>query len=401
MSDNAMGQSSTFRKWIPLITLTILGFTFNTTEYIPIGLLTDIGSDFGLSESQAGMIITVYAWVVMIASLPLMMLFAKMEFKKLLILIVGLFVLSHIASSVAIGFNSLMGSRIGVALCHAIFWSITPPLAVKIAPDGKKSLGLAMIIGATSTAMVAGLPVGRVIGLYVGWRVTFAVIGVLSLILLISIFFYFPKIESTGTVKIKELPKLIFSGDLGGIYLLTAVAITGHYAAYSYIEPFLAQVSQMSADVVTIALAVFGGIGIIGSYLFNKLFAKFHYFFVGFAVIGTGIFVLLLQFSAISPITMFLCIIGWGLGITAYNLAYQYEIIRFAPQSTAIAMSIYSGIYNLGIGGGAMVGGKVIDNLGIKYIGMVGGAICLVGGIFVLFYLIPRFKKVPEQATQA
>ena len=110
MSDNAMGQSSTFRKWIPLITLTILGFTFNTTEYIPIGLLTDIGSDFGLSESQAGMIITVYAWVVMIASLPLMMLFAKMEFKKLLILIVGLFVLSHIASSVAIGFNSLMGS---------------------------------------------------------------------------------------------------------------------------------------------------------------------------------------------------------------------------------------------------------------------------------------------------
>lgn len=383
-------------KYFPLIVLSVLGFTFNTSEFIPIGLLTDIAHDFSISESQAGLLITVYAWVVMIASLPLMMIASKFALKKLLLTVVGMFVISHFLSTVSTGFATLMTSRIGVACAHAIFWSIASPLAVKIAPDGKKSLGLGMMVAATSVAMVVGLPLGRIIGLYVGWRTTFLCIAVISAILFMLLVIVFPQIPASGSLKISDLPKLITDPVLGGIFLMTAIAIIGHYSAYSYIEPYLGQVAKLSPDAVTFALTVFGGIGIIGSFIFSKLFSKYHYFFNLFAVFGIAVFIFLLKFASGNIVALYAVLIGWGLAITAYNLVYQYEIIKFAPDTTAIAMSIYSGIYNLGIGGGAMAGGLVIDYFSISYIGIVGSFFLIIAGVYLYAKLLPRLKSVAD-----
>lgn len=399
ISPNTVTHASTLAniyKYFPLIILSVCGFTFNTSEFIPIGLLSDIAHDFSISEPQAGMLITVYAWVVMIASLPLMMIASKFALKKLLLTVVGLFVLSHVLSTVSTTFATLMTSRIGVACAHAIFWSIASPLAVKIAPDGKKSLGLSMMVAATSVAMVVGLPLGRIVGLYVGWRTTFLCIAVISAILFILLTIVFPKIPASGSLKITELPKLMTDPVLGGIFLMTAIAIIGHYSAYSYIEPYLGQVAKLSPDAVTIALTVFGGIGIIGSFIFSKLFSKYHYFFNLFAVFGIALFIFLLKFGSGNLVTLYIVLIGWGLAITAYNLVYQYEIIKFAPNTTAIAMSIYSGIYNLGIGGGAIVGGLVIDNISIAYTGFVGCVFLIVAGIYLYIKLLPRLKAVAD-----
>src|SRR5574344_2791839 len=120
----SVGSKNNFTKWLPVIGLAFSTFIFNTSEFIPIGLLSDIAKDFKITESQAGMMITIYAWVVAIASLPLMLLFARAENKKLMLGIVALFTVSHIFSSIATSFNFLVLSRVGVACSHAIFWSI-------------------------------------------------------------------------------------------------------------------------------------------------------------------------------------------------------------------------------------------------------------------------------------
>lgn len=156
------------RKWLPVIGLTFSTFIFNTSEFIPIGLLTDIASDFSITESKAGILITVYAWVVALASLPLMMAFSKTENKKLLLSIVALFTASHILSGFSSSYYMLMASRIGVACAHAIFWSMVTPLAVRVAPEGKRSVALSFIITGSSVAMIVGLPLGRAVGLMVG-----------------------------------------------------------------------------------------------------------------------------------------------------------------------------------------------------------------------------------------
>ena len=126
-------------KWMPLILLTVAGFTFNTSEITPIGLLSDIAADFGVSEARAGLLISIYAWVVALLSLPLMLWCARMDFRKLLLIIVGVFFVSHIGSVLATGYWTLLASRIGVACAHSLFWSIAPPMAVAVTPDGKRS----------------------------------------------------------------------------------------------------------------------------------------------------------------------------------------------------------------------------------------------------------------------
>ena len=104
-----MSQSTQgLRSWAPVIGLTLSAFIFNTSEFIPIGLLTDIAQDFQITEARAGLIITVYAWIVTVLSLPLMLLASKMEYKKLLLSILAIFVVSHVLSGIATGFYTLM-----------------------------------------------------------------------------------------------------------------------------------------------------------------------------------------------------------------------------------------------------------------------------------------------------
>lgn len=110
-------------KYFPLIILSVCGFTFNTSEFIPIGLLSDIAIDFSISEPQAGMLITVYAWVVMIASLPLMMIASKFALKKLLLTVVGLFVLINCIYNLC-NFNDLK-NRCGLRSCYLLVYSFT------------------------------------------------------------------------------------------------------------------------------------------------------------------------------------------------------------------------------------------------------------------------------------
>ena len=119
-----MPKEKTIARWLPLVGLTFAVFVFNTSEFMPIGLLSDIAADLHISEVRAGLLVSVYAWVVALMSLPLMVMVSTVELKRLLLAIIALFVVSHVASALAEGYYTLMLSRIGVACAHSIFWSI-------------------------------------------------------------------------------------------------------------------------------------------------------------------------------------------------------------------------------------------------------------------------------------
>ena len=386
-------EKSGLKAWLPVIGLTFSAFIFNTSEFIPIGLLSDIAADFSITESHAGLMITVYAWVVALASLPLMLVFAKTESKKLMLSITALFVVSHVLSGLASDFYMLMLSRMGVACAHAIFWSIVTPLAVKTAPEGKQSTALSFIVSGSSIAMIVGLPLGRTIGLYAGWRATFLIIGAVALIILCILAAVLKKTPGESNFSIRKLPALFKTPALLGIYLITVIAITGHFTGYSYIEPFMGQVAGMGSTLITLVLTLFGVVGIFGSVIFSKFYDRHPGFFIKYAVSGICISLLLLQAASFSIWSEFLLCVFWGLAINSYNLVFQSEIIRNAPQGTAVAMSIYSGIYNVGIGTGALVGGAVCDGIGIQYIGYTGGAIVLIALAYGAKKLFPVLAR--------
>ena len=228
-----MQKKESFSRWLPLVGLTFAVFVFNTSEFMPIGLLTDIATDLNISEARAGLLISVYAWVVAIMSLPLMIKASKMELKRLLLSIIALFVVSHVGSALAEGYYTLMLSRIGVACAHSIFWSIASPLAVRTVPDGKRALALSAIATGSSVAMVVGLPLGRVIGLYVGWRMAFMSIAIISALIFVFILVVFPKLQSRGKFAFKQLPELLHNRVLVGVFIMSVLFATAHYTCYS------------------------------------------------------------------------------------------------------------------------------------------------------------------------
>lgn len=368
-------------SWLPVITLACGTFVFNTSEFIPIGLLSAIASDFGLSEAGAGLLITIYAWVVALASLPLMLFFSQTELKRLMLGVFALFTLSHIASAFAVSFYTLMASRIGVAFSHALFWSIVSPMAMRAAPRGKQSVALSIVVTGSSLALIAGLPLGRVIGLYLDWRSTFACIGALAALIALLFWRVFPKMPSTQSVRFKSLPTLLSNKSLRKIYLLTALFITGQFTAYSYIEPFLAQ-NGVSESAITTILVLFGCSGIAASVVFSRYYDTHHLVFVNLSLFGVAISLLMLYFSAFCLPFVVAVIIFWGFAIACFNVVFQSQTINLAPNASAVAMSMYSGIYNVGIGGGALVGGIVSEDLGVSFVGFVGGAIALVACVY-------------------
>ena len=395
-----MQKKKSFTRWLPLIGLTFAVFVFNTSEFMPIGLLTDIATDLNISEACAGLLISVYAWVVAIMSLPLMIMVSKMELKRLLLSIIALFVVSHVASAFAEGYYTLMLSRIGVACSHAIFWSIAPPLAVRTVPDGKRALGLSTIATGSSVAMVVGLPLGRVVGLYVGWRMTFLSIAIISALIFIFIAVVFPKLQSRGKFAFKQLPDLLHNRVLVGVFIMSVLFATAHYTGYSYIEPFLGKVASMSPDVVTLVLIVFGASGMLGSIAFSKYYMANRRRFMFVMTIGPALCLLLLQVAAASLLSVVVVCIMWGAMATAFNIAFQDNTIRFAPENaTSIGMSIFSGIFNLGIGSGAYVGGLVVSHLSIDYIGYAGGLIGLIATLYLAVRYFPNMRR-REMAQQ-
>lgn len=389
-----MQKKESFSRWLPLVGLTFAVFVFNTSEFMPIGLLTDIATDLNISEARAGLLISVYAWVVAIMSLPLMIKASKMELKRLLLSIIALFVVSHVGSALAEGYYTLMLSRIGVACAHSIFWSIASPLAVRTVPDGKRALALSAIATGSSVAMVVGLPLGRVVGLYVGWRMAFMSIAIISALIFVFILVVFPKLQSRGKFAFKQLPELLHNRVLVGVFIMSVLFATAHYTCYSYIEPFLGKVAAMSPETVTLVLIVFGGSGMLGSIAFSKYYMANPRRFILAVTLGPALCMMMLQAATAGmAYTLAVCIL-WGAMATAFNIAFQDNTIRFAPENaTSIGMSIFSGIFNLGIGSGAYVGRLVVSRLSIEYIGYAGGAIGIIATLYLALRYFPNMRR--------
>lgn len=365
-------------------------FIFNTTEFVPVALLSDIALSFEMETAIVGLMITVYAWMVFLGSLPLMLLTAKVERKKLLLSIFSLFIISHILSVVAWNFWVLLISRIGIALAHAIFWSITASLVIRVAPKDKKQQALGLLALGSSLAMILGLPLGRLIGQSLDWRSSFAVIGIIATLVMLLMWKLLPHLPSKNAGSLASIPVLMKRPLLVGIYLLVMMIISGHFTTYSYIEPFAIKVSQFAPEIATMMLFIFGLAGVAGSFLFGRLYAKNPRKFIARAMMLVMLPQLLLFPLKHFEIAIFLLVFLWGIGITSLSIALQMRVLQLAPDATDVATAIYSGIYNVGIGAGALFGSIVIHQLGLEYIGLIGGglgilALCWLGFITVKF----------------
>ncbi|EKO3434446.1 sugar transporter [Vibrio fluvialis] len=389
---SAANDNSRHNQYLRVFALGFSAFIFNTTEFVPVGLLTDIAKDFDVPLASAGWMLTIYAWIVASMSLPMMMLTSKMERKTLLLSVFTLFIVSHGFSVIAWNFEMLVASRIGIAFAHAVFWSITASIAIRVAPPGKKTLALSVLATGTSLAMVLGVPLGRIIGQWLGWRVTFGVIGVTALLIMFALFRLLPNLPSLFSGSMKKLPELLRKPTLLGLYLFIFLLFTAHYTAYSYIEPFVKVVGQVSENFTTFLLLLFGGAGILGSVIFGYWGERAN---TKLLVSNTAVVMLcmvLLLLSANSPWGVSALLLLWGTALMIVCLAMQVKVLNIDTNASDMIMSMFSGIINLGIGAGALIGAKVIHFSSLEAIGYVGSGFALLA----LLLIVTLLKKFPS-----
>ena len=368
----------TAREWVAIISVAAAAFIFNTSEFMPIGLLVDISADFGVNEATGGILITAYAWAVCLLSVPLMVATSRFSFRPLLLAVVGVFGVGQLCSALAPGYFPLMGARLIVACAHAIFWSIAPSIAARAVSLEHRSIALSAIVTGSSIAQILGLPLGRVIGLALGWRMAFACIAAFTVVLLAVLFFAVPKMSAGEPFKVSQLPGLVKNPVLLSLFVGTAVIATAYYTGYSYVEPYLQQIGGLSDEAITTSLMMFGVAGVIGSFLFARFYVgkRRRYWYIRVSLAGVALALALMMPAALGGMGSVLAVfVLWGICGVSFNVAYQSEILRFAPpHAAAVATAIYSGIFNLGIGGGSAVGGAVSTAFGM-------GSVCFAGAL--------------------
>ena len=390
-----------FRQWLPLIGLTVSVFIFNMSEFMPVGLLTSIADDFGTSESQTGLIISFYAWAVAICSLPLMLLLRKVDYRPMLLMAVLTFTVFQFLSGISTSYWMLMASRIGVALAHSVFWSIAAPLAVSVVEFRYHRFALSVMAVGTSVAMILGLPLGRVIGLAMGWRMSFFVIAAVSVLTLILLTAVFPQVRNPGTFTVKRMPDIYRNRVLVGVYVMIVVFVTGHFTCYSYIEPFLLDAAGMSDGSVTVALTVFGLAGIVGSMIFSKMYDRTRFRIVPAVLLFSGLSMMMFGLALGNFVLLMALCALWGMCYTLFCVISQNETLRAAPVDAApVAMSLQSGIFNAGIASGSIVGGIVIDLRSVNDIGFVASVFALAAFLFTYLWLIRKIRANVETGRE-
>ena len=374
-----------FRAWLPIIGLAFAAFVFNTSEFLPVGLLPNIAEHLNETVSFTGLMITGYAWVVAVMSLPLTIITAKLERRKLLLALIAVFALAHFAVIVADTFERLFAARVAVALTHSIFWSIMTPLAARMAPRGKRAVGLAAVMGGTIVATVLGVPIGTQLGHMFGWQEAFFIIGIAAALVFALIWLVLPECVSTHAGSLKSLPVILKRPALIQLYCLTAVTVLGQYTAYSYISPILQSVGGFADGDVVTTLFVFGIAGIIGTVLSSKLVDRYP----SGALVAPLIAISACLFLIIPTCHHFGVLMGvvviWGAAMTAVCMAFQTMLLNAAPDAADIAASLYSGIFNIGIGGGAFLGSRILSASGYEPIVWTGASIVALSALSTLF----------------
>ncbi|WP_025129379.1 MFS transporter [Pseudomonas sp. PH1b] len=369
---------------IALLALTLSAFAIGTTEFVIVGLLPTIGSDLGVSLPSAGLLVSLYALGVAIGAPLLTALTGKVPRKLLLLSLMVLFTLGNLLAWKAPGYESLVLARIVTGLAHGVFFSIGSTIATSLVPKDKAASAIAIMFTGLTVALVTGVPLGTLIGQHFGWRETFLAVSALGVIAFMGSLLYVPKtIAHSPPASLLEQLQVLKQPRLLLVYAMTAVGYGGSFIAFTFLAPILQDISGFGASTVSLVLLVYGVSVALGNIWGGKLADRrgpIGALKLIFALLAAVL--LMLSFTASNPWLALLTVLLWGAVAFGNVPGLQVYVVRQAEHYTPQAVDVASGLniaaFNLGIAGGAWLGGLIVTHLGLIHTAWIGALVVLV-----------------------
>ncbi|MEP3345008.1 MAG: MFS transporter [Litoreibacter sp.] len=267
-------KRASWRDWMAIAALGIGSFAIVTTELAPIGLLSEIGNDLNTSPAQVGLIVTLYAWIAALSAWVSVTTLSKLPRRSLLITLMFILGLSAAASAIADQFKALMAARVIGAIAHGAFWAMIGTVGAQIVLPRKVGLATSIIFGGVSAASVLGVPLANLIGSSEGWRMAFAAVAFLSILVAAAIWHALPKLPGVEGVNFSSLTRIASNSRFRRIFTATFLAITVHFMAFTCIEHFLTTGTTVPSEAVAPMLFTFGAAGVAANFLTGAMIDK-------------------------------------------------------------------------------------------------------------------------------
>jgi predicted MFS family arabinose efflux permease len=354
-----------------LVVLALTAFAFVTTELLPIGVLTLIASDLARSPSQVGLVVSGYAVVVVLGSVPLTRLTDRVPRRQLLAVTMALFAAGNAMAGLAATYAALACARLVTALTQALFWSVASAAVTGPFPVAVRGRVVALFSTGAALAPVLGVPLGTWLGQQAGWRVPFAVMAGVGVVLAVAVVVLIPSYPpAAGGAARGTAPD---ARRFAMLLVATCVGITGFLTLNTYVTPFLLDVSGFTDAALAPLLFVSGAAGVAGTIAVARALDA-HPIASLLMPLGVGTVSLLglSALGALEPATVVL-LAGAGLAYAAFATAVQSRMLQLAPGSTDIASAGISTAFNAGIAAGSLLGSVLLSGPEPRLLALASG----------------------------
>ncbi|MBN9217245.1 MAG: MFS transporter [Mesorhizobium sp.] len=363
---------------LPILALAIASFCIGTTEFVIMGLLPEVAADLGVSIPSAGLLVTGYALGVVFGAPIVAMATAHLPRKPVLVGLAALFVVGNLFCAIAPNYWLLMAARVFTAFGHGAFFGIGSVVAASLVPRNKRASAIALMFAGLTLSNILGVPAGTALGEAFGWRSTFLAVVGIGLISVAAIAWLVPSNVAEPSGGLRSELRVLGKLQVWLAMLIASLASASLFAVFTYIKPYLTEVSGLSTSAVTWVLLLFGAGMTIGNVIGGKLADwKLMPTVIGTLLLMAVLFVGFTEFGAIASVAIGVVFL-WGLLIFVVVPPLQIRVVEAASEGPNLAATLNQGAFNVGNASGAWIGGVALS-AGVSYanLPLVGGVLAL------------------------
>lgn len=375
-----------------LVALTLATFVAITTELVPVGLLPQMSADLGVTESIAGLLVTVYAFMVAVLAIPLTLGTRRLPRKGLLLVTLAAYTASNLLVGVAPGFGVVAAGRALGGVAHALFFSLSIGYASRLVAPQVTGRALALVTAGASAGLVLGVPLSTSLGIAVGWRNGFLVLAAACGIATVLVATLLPGVSADDAPHADDT-RTARRARLGIVSASNTLTYLGQYVVYTYVSVILLASGLRETAVGPVLLGL-GAVGLLGTaYAATSLDRHPRR---GTVVVHAGMALGLLALGLTFPTTAGVLAGAaiWCGSFGAMASVFQTAAIRTRGGSPDVIGALVNSTANIGIGGGAALGALVLVGPGLDALPFVGAAL-VVASLVVILVARHAFPAAP------